>query len=275
MSGYGTRRLATASRLPPYSSIRSVCPAIRAKTSKALISVSSGDPDCFASARRGFSREKSRHVTRRVRHADHAAGPDFVRVGDANMTLDPLSSQGIQNAVVSGIQAAVVINTLAKYPANAKDAIAFYHERQTEKVLQYATKTAELYRARAIVCGQPFWQQRAAAETPAVLEPQALETRKLEPTCKLELSTLTTIEPTPAIQGDMIAATPTIRHRAMARPLAFLAEIELVPLLRQIRSGQSAISIVEAWSAELSADLCWHMLHWLWHRRIVVPVTNS
>jgi hypothetical protein len=66
-----------------------------------------------------------------------------------------------------------------------------------------------------------------------------------------------------------------IRHRALGRPLAFLVEIELVPLLRQIRSGQSAISIVEAWSAELSADLCWQMLHWLWRRRIVAPVANS
>lgn len=208
------------------------------------------------------------------RHAEHAVGSDFVRVGDANLTLDPLSAQGIQSAVVSGLQAAVVINTLAKYPAHAQDAIAFYKDRQTEKVLQHATKAAAFYRERAAVTGEPFWQQRAAAAAPDIAPPPALETRKLEPARRIELSELSRIEPMPVMQGDMIASTPALRHAALDRPVAFLSEVELVPLLRRIRAGETAGAIVQAWSDRMSPDLGWNILEWLWHRRIVVSAAN-
>lgn len=209
------------------------------------------------------------------RHAGQAAGTDFVRVGDANMTLDPMSAQGIQSAVVSGLQAAAVINTLAKQPAHAADAIAFYKDRQTEKVLQHATKAAAFYQERAAVSDQPFWRQRAAAAAPDIAPPPALETRQLEPACRIELSRLSQIEPMPVMRGDMIASTPALRHAALDRPVAFLSEIELVPLLLRIRSGETAGSLVQAWSDRISPDKGWTMLQWLWHRRIVVPTGGS
>jgi flavin-dependent dehydrogenase len=207
------------------------------------------------------------------RCAEQAAGSDFVRVGDANLTLDPLSSQGVQNAIASGIQAAIVVNTLAKYSANAEAAIDFFRERQIEKVSQHATKAAAFYRERAAVCDQPFWRQRAgfidAAATPV------FETRKLESTSKIRISNLASIESRPTIQGDRIASTPVLRHEALDRPVAFLDEVELVPLLRQIRSGQTSDSIVQAWSGRLSVDLSWRVLCWLWHRRIIVPACSE
>jgi flavin-dependent dehydrogenase len=208
------------------------------------------------------------------RHAEHAAGPDFVRVGDANLTLDPLSAQGIQSAVVSGLQAAVVINTLAKHPAHAADAITFYKDRQTEKVSQHTASAAAFYQERAAVTGGPFWQQRAAAAVRDIAPPP-LETRRLEPACRIELSKLSRIESMPVMQGDMIASTPALCHAALDRPVAFLSEVELVPLLRQIRSDETAGSIVQAWSDRMSPDLGRNMLQWLWDRRIVVAVADS
>jgi flavin-dependent dehydrogenase len=208
------------------------------------------------------------------RHAEHAAGSDFVRVGDANLTLDPLSAQGIQTAVASALQAAVVINTLAKHPAHAEDAIAFYSDRQTEKVLQHATRAAEFYRERAAISGQPFWTQRAVAAIGDVAPAPELETRRLEPSCRVELSRLSRIEPMPVMQGDIIASAPALRHAALDRPVAFLNEVELVPLLRRIHSGETAGAVVHAWSDRMSPDLGWNMLQWLWHRRIVVPVSG-
>jgi flavin-dependent dehydrogenase len=202
-----------------------------------------------------------------------AAGPDFARVGDANMTLDPMSSQGVLNAVASGLQAAIVINTLARHSAHAGEAIDFFQARQTEKALRYAAKTAAFYGERAAVCDWPFWRERAIASADAPAP--APESSRLEAGCRLELSKLARIESVPTIQGDRIASAPALRHAALERPVAFLHDVELAPLLQRIRSGQTADSIVQSWSTRMPPDLGWQILSWLWQRKIVVPVGAS
>jgi hypothetical protein len=141
-----------------------------------------------------------------------------------------------------------------------------------EKISQFGRKTAALYQERAIVCDRPFWRQRAQfIDAPAA---PPLETRRLDSICKIQLSKLAVIESMPTMQGDRISSTWVLRHEALERPVAFLDGVELVPLLRQIRFGQTADSIVRAWSERMSVDLGWKVLRWLWHRKIVVPVTD-
>ena len=202
------------------------------------------------------------------RYAEDAVGPDFVRVGDANLSLDPLSSQGVQSAIASGLQAAVVVNTLARHRANADAAIVFYRDRQQEKVRQHAAKTAAFYGERAAVCDTPFWRQRAAfageSTTPS------WQDEPLDGADRIRLSHRTTIEQTPVVQGDMIVAAAALRHEGLERPVAFVGEVEIVPLLRRIEPGQTACAAVQTWSERLPAELGWKIMHWLWQRRIVV-----
>jgi hypothetical protein len=56
--------------------------------------------------------------------------------------------------------------------------------------------------------------------------------------------------------------------------VAFLDGVELAPRLQQIRSGDTAEAVVHAWSKGTPIDTCWKVLHWLWHRRIVVPINE-
>jgi hypothetical protein len=207
------------------------------------------------------------------RYAEQPAGPDFLRVGDANLSVDPLSSQGIQLAVATGLQAAIVANTLIRHPANAEAAIGFYHDRQRERIRQYAAETAGFYRERAAMCERPFWRQRAAFAEPKK-EPD-FATEALDPACRLRLSRSAKVESMPVIQGDLIASAPALRHQSLDRPVAFLGGVELAPLLRQIRPGQTAGAIVEAWSERLSSELSWDVLSWLWRRRILVPLSDA
>jgi hypothetical protein len=207
------------------------------------------------------------------RYAEEPVGPGFVRIGDAACTLDPLSSQGVQAAIASALQAAIIVNTLVKYPANSEAAIAFYRDRQKEKVQQHARKTALFYRERAAICDQPFWQQRGVFVGDA--KKPLFEEEDLEATCRIQLSNMTTIESTPVIQGDTVVATLAVRHETLERPVAFLGEVDLVPLLRQIRSGQTAEAIVQTWSERLSVELSWKIMRWLWYQRIVVPISTD
>jgi flavin-dependent dehydrogenase len=206
------------------------------------------------------------------RYAAEAAAPDFVKVGDANLSLDPLSSQGVQSGIASAIQAAVVVNTLARRPESSPTAIAFYQDRQKEKVRQYAAKTAASYRERAAVCDQPFWRERAVF--PGETRAPDLERERLDSNCRVELSRMVKIEGTPIIQGDIVVSAAALHHCALDRPVAFLDDVDIVPLLSRVRPGQTIEAIVQGWSEQLTADLSWRIMQWLWQRKIVVPVST-
>jgi flavin-dependent dehydrogenase len=203
------------------------------------------------------------------RYAEQAAAPDIVRVGDANFSLDPLSSQGVQSAIASGLQAAIVVNTLARHRANADAAIAFYRDRQQEKVRQHAAKTAAFYGERAAVCDTQFWRQRAAF--PDESTAPSWQDEPLDGADRIRLSPRTTIEQTAVVEADAIVAAAALRHESLERPVAFVGEIEIVPLLRRIEPGQTARATVQTWSEQMPAELGWKIMHWLWQRRIVVP----
>jgi flavin-dependent dehydrogenase len=206
------------------------------------------------------------------RFAEEPAGLDFVRVGDSYLSVDPLSSQGVQLAVASGLQAAIVANTIARRPDLAGAAIEFYRDRQQEKVRQYAAKTATFYRDRATMCDRPFWRQRAAFA--GEIKTPDFETERLDPACRIQLSSVARFESVPTIRQELITCIPALHHPALDRPVAFLHEVELAPFLRQIRPGQTASCVVGDWSRRLSIELGCRILHWLWERRIVVPLNK-
>jgi flavin-dependent dehydrogenase len=203
------------------------------------------------------------------RHAQEPATSDFVRVGDACLRVDPLSSQGVQLAIAGAIQAAIVVNTLARCPQNSDAAITFYKDRQMEKVRQYAARTAAFYRERAAVCDQPFWRRRAGLVEDAT--PPDLSREQLDGNCRIALSGSATIEQTPTIEGELIVARPALHHQALQRPVAYLDGVEIVPLLNRIRPGQRARAVVQSWSGQVPSENGWKMMQWLWDRRILVP----
>lgn len=223
----------------------------------------------FMKIRRGRIKSSVKTCDASSRYAEEPVGLGFVRIGDAAFTLDPLSSQGVQSAISSAIQAAIVVNTFAFSPENADAAIAFYRARQREKVQQHTQKTAYFYAQRAAVCDQQFWHQRSKLNGGNNSKPYREE--RLESDCRIQLSTMTRIESTPIIQEDIVVFNPAVNHEMLARPVAFVGGVELVPLLRQISSGDSVEAVVKIWSRSLSAGVGWKIMQWLWERRIVVP----
>jgi flavin-dependent dehydrogenase len=49
-----------------------------------------------------------------------------IQVGDAGMTIDPISSSGVQKAIQTALSGAIVINTLLRRPESAEAAMSFY-----------------------------------------------------------------------------------------------------------------------------------------------------
>jgi hypothetical protein len=86
----------------------------------------------------------------------------MLRVGDAAMAVDPLSGNGIFQALSGASVAPAVINTLLREPERAELALRFYEERVRHLFLRFARIGRDFYRAETRWSGRAFWRARAA-----------------------------------------------------------------------------------------------------------------
>ncbi|MBC3458978.1 flavin-dependent monooxygenase QhpG [Pseudomonas mosselii] len=92
--------------------------------------------------------------------AGNCAGPDWLRVGDAAMAVDPLSGNGIFQSLSSALQAPVVINTLLQRPGQADLAERFHQTRVEQLFLRFARIGRDFYAQETQRVAQPFWARR-------------------------------------------------------------------------------------------------------------------
>src|SRR6185436_9229149 len=98
------------------------------------------------------------------------SGASHIKVGEAALCIDPLSSQGVQRAMVSALQAAAVVNTALRSPGHAQLACRFYRDRLHEFAQSDLDASAAYYNQQAQICPTDFWLQRAnrAVSKPAI-----------------------------------------------------------------------------------------------------------
>ncbi|GGK67774.1 flavin-dependent monooxygenase QhpG [Amphritea balenae] len=89
-----------------------------------------------------------------------AIGANWIRVGDAAMAVDPLSGNGIFQALSSALQAPAVINTLLKQPAKAELAKQFYQQRVNHLFFRFARIGRDFYASEERYWDNPFWATR-------------------------------------------------------------------------------------------------------------------
>src|ERR1700739_275817 len=91
------------------------------------------------------------------------AAAGSIKVGDAALSVDPLSSQGVQIAMGTALHAAVVINTILDRPWDRGLASEFYRRRIQASAQFHARAAAQLYSIQAQHTPTRFWQVRATA----------------------------------------------------------------------------------------------------------------
>ncbi len=90
------------------------------------------------------------------------AGDDWIRVGDAAMAVDPLSGNGIFQALSSALQAPAVVATLRHDPANAAVARQFHQQRIAHIFYRFARIGRDFYAQETRWPQAPFWRARRA-----------------------------------------------------------------------------------------------------------------
>lgn len=192
-------------------------------------------------------------------------GKNYIRVGDANFSVDPMASQGVHLAMSSAVQAAVVINTCINHPKNSEYALQFYQERQDERLANFTQKTANVYEQVAKKHQNPFWITRASQAT--IEEPAKLKDAVLPPmNTVLSLSPDAVFKPVPVLKNNFISQELALHHTNLKRPVAYLGGVNLSELLKDFPEHIGVGAVMEAWSAQLPQSLSKQIMVWLYSR---------
>jgi flavin-dependent dehydrogenase len=211
--------------------------------------------------------------------AEHPVTLRSIKIGEASLTVDPLSSQGVQTAMTSAVHGSIVVHTLLTHPEHAHAALGFYRERQTESASYHRRAAARYYSEQHSVSPQKFWRERATASEEAMrVQPAAArDARALNfavEGCRFRPSQEVSLDETPCVVGDIIRHVTAVAHPSLARPVAFVKNVEVAPLLHVVNSGGTVAEILSRWSASLPAGDGLEMFRWMCAAGLLVPVRD-
>jgi hypothetical protein len=202
-------------------------------------------------------------------YASEPIGSDYVRVGEASYSLDPLSSTGVEKALQSALVGAIVAHTLLHRPERAGLCARFYQERQREAVVTHAAWTSQYYRDVERHADKPFWTARREVLTPTPILGRSNPPVAPQPTMLVRLAPEVSITEEPSIVGDEIDTRWGLRAPALARPLVFLDGIEVGTLLADVTPGRSVQDLLARWSQRVAPSRAERIAAWLWEKRIL------
>jgi flavin-dependent dehydrogenase len=196
-------------------------------------------------------------------------GPYSIKIGEAALALDPLSSSGVQKAINTALTGAVVINTLLRRPERADTACRFYTSNLAEASDRHRRWAAGHYAVAAATRPGQFWRTRATGATaqPQRVAPLADFALALRDDLAVSLSPEAALVSEPCIIGDFVAMNPALRHPCLERPVAFLGDLEVAALLRPLRPRMTIGALTDTWQIPLETKRA--IAGWLLKHRVL------
>ncbi len=195
-----------------------------------------------------------------------------LRVGEAALAIDPVSSSGVQKAIQSALAAAIVANTLLRRPDSVNTSMCFYRANLEEASLRHARWAAGYYGKVAARRGGKFWHDRGAGAEPNPMEQpkppldvHAITSSAFALSQQLEFVDL------PCIEGDFVVTKGALRHPNLDGPIVYLGGQELAPLLRGVRPGLTPMQLAQAWSGRVPLQSGLAIAGWLVNNELLVP----
>jgi len=203
-------------------------------------------------------------------YASEIIGLDFVKIGEASFSLDPLSSTGVEKAIQTALVGAIVINTLAHHPERAGLCRKFYQERQQETVCRHAVWTSRYYREVVRHAKHPFWAtRRTVSELSGPTAPKRSEPIAApHPATRMRLAQDASLVEESCIVNETIDTRRGIRSPALPRPVVFLDGIEIAPLLAGLRGRPTWMELISQWSEGVPVAKAERLALWFWENRV-------
>ena len=196
-------------------------------------------------------------------------GHDFIRSGEAAVAIDPLSSQGIQTALLSAIQGAAAVHTILTAGCDPAPALAFCRERAQATAARSRAAAARLYREHP--AKTPFWTRRSSTTGNAAPEDRRHARASQEFRDRLSVARSLRIVDVPVLSGAFIRRARALHHAGLGEPVAYLAGIALAPLVLAMTRSSTPDEIIRRWSAHMSAQAARNILDWMFEAGILVP----
>lgn len=192
---------------------------------------------------------------------EDCVGPRHVRLGDAALALDPLSSSGVQKAVQTALSAAIVANTLLRRPGDGAAARRYYEDNLADTAARHRRWAREHYAAAGRL--DAFWTARAAPKVEAGTAPAVPSRPPLPDDVPLRLSADCQWQQLPCLGAEYVESKAALRHPGVDGALAYLGGHELGPLLGAVRPGMTSHQMAGTWSPALPFDTGLAIARWL------------
>ena len=205
-------------------------------------------------------------------HADDPVGERHIRVGDACLSIDPLSSQGVHLAIQTGIQAVAIVHTILSKPRNAQLAREFYALRLAERVGRYRDHTGREYARALDFQHESFWRARAGTTA----DTQRLKTSDIQsPGRRLTLSPAAKLQLAPVIVGEFVEERKTILHPNLDGMVAYVDGIDITALFELLPDHFYSHEIPAYWQRLVPDEQASKIASWLYSKGIFVEVSTS
>jgi len=201
---------------------------------------------------------------------DDPVATDLIKIGEALFSVDPLSSQGVQAALGTALHAAAVVNTLLRRPEDQALAERFYVERQRESVAFHSSTAGHLYAQVAVQQESAFWKQRAGMEQKPIPGNGIPQPAPLCRDIQLRLAAEACLLAIPCMEEGFIVHRQAVIHPGLSRPIVFLDNVALAPLVECLKIVHTVDEILDTWSRRIPWEQGMKILDWLWNRGLIV-----
>jgi len=204
----------------------------------------------------------------------NAVGADFIKIGDAGLAVDPISSAGVQVAIQSAVGAAACVHTLRRDPGAVGLVAEFWRDELARRSNRHGLWSARFYGEALERFDTNFWHDRSTPQDEGTLDivnRSPLPT----PTLELRLAPALRIVEVPCIVDDVIEQHRVAMCPWLAEPVAFLDGADLPQLLGRILPGMTAAAVLTAWSSLLRPQQSTGILSWIWRRGLIEPCINT
>ncbi len=184
-----------------------------------------------------------------------------IKVGDAALTIDPLSAQGVQVAVGTAIHAAVVINTILDRPEDADLAMSFYCSRIRKSAALYAQMSAVACREQFDFARTGFWADRSQ-ELPLHVGPKHPAGAKVQIAPGLRFVLV------PSVCGAYIERAEGIDLNG--EQSVYLGPWKLADVLRTLSHPLLCSELEARWSDKMPRATARVLIQWCMERDIIV-----
>jgi flavin-dependent dehydrogenase len=187
---------------------------------------------------------------------------NFIKIGEANFGIDPISSQGVQCAILNAVQGAIVVNTILSDDQSFSDAAEFFEERQKETITRHSELASKIYATALGYQDHLFWQKRAKNNPPANGKSIG-ETRFFSQSVLVQFSDQSVLSTVPCIVNNRLSRVMALSHPRLKRPVAFWDNIKIVSILGDLKGVHKPSHLILKWSKKISMENSIRLFNWL------------